>query len=62
MPYINVYVSPVLDKAIRNAAEAGGKEWSRSKWLRRLAQKTLARKAPEALLQVLSSAKKGAKR
>lgn len=59
MPYINVYVSPVLDEAIRTAAESGGKEWSRAKWLRKLAQQSLgAEEAGKALLKVLKKAEK----
>ena len=64
MPYINVHVSPTLDLAITKAALAGGKEWTRSKWLRRLAQRELANHAGKALLEVITrdkTAKKGSK-
>lgn len=53
MPYINVYVSPVLNQAILDAAQSGGKEWTRSKWLRRLAQKHLSDSATAALLKII---------
>ena len=62
MPYINVYVSPVLNEAISKAAFGGGREWSRSKWLRRLAQRELKAEAPRALLAVIKDVKKGARK
>jgi ribosomal protein S21 len=60
MPYINVYVQPLLDEAIRCAAESDGKEWSRSKWLRKLAQRELANMPALTRKTKAAVAKKGA--
>lgn len=53
MPYINVHVSEALNQAILDAAQEGGKDWSRAKWLRKMAQQALAKDAVSAVVKII---------